>query len=272
MALSSALSVIAPQHDFNGRLFLVNRDNALSENYVPELSAAKVKGQVRNMVPEAADALKEMFDACKKQTGVTLVSVSGYRSYGTQKNIYNRKLKNTKGNVDKANEYVAPPGASEHQTGLAMDVGQQGKTNLSAGFANTKGGQWLRDHCHEYGFIIRYDEGWENVTGYKYEPWHVRYVGKENAALIHDAGVPFETWLAKYRADTLLNLLSAGSDSSDTESSFDVSTNSDSDTRSDSEETSASDNAENSEIPSTSDSSGSVEKQEISDKYPGENK
>lgn len=207
--LSSALGTVAPQHDVRGRLFLVNRDNAIHENYIPETTAADVKGQVRSMTPEAAAALKEMFDACKKQTGVTLVSVSGYRSYDKQNAIYKRKLKNSKGNIDKANEYVAPPGASEHQTGLAMDVGQQGKTNLSTSFASTKGGQWLREHCHEYGFIIRYDEGWENVTGYKYEPWHVRYVGKENAAKIHEAGVPLETWLIKQREENILRMLDA---------------------------------------------------------------
>lgn len=205
---SGALNTAAPQNDADGLLFLVNRDWTVSELYEPEVTPARVKGQVRNMRADAAAALEEMFAACKKDIKVTLVSVSGYRNYGKQKNIYNRKLRSVKNNVEKADEYVARPGTSEHQLGLAMDIGQMNNSSgLTNAFGKTKGGQWIREHCWEYGFILRYQEGWEDITGYSAEPWHVRYVGKEYAKQIHEANVPLETWLAEFRTQRLLELL-----------------------------------------------------------------
>ena len=88
-----------------------------------------------------------------------------------------------------------------------MDVGQQSKPNLTEKFAETEGGIWARENCWRFGFILRYGEDWEAVTGYKYEPWHFRYVGKELAKEIHDANVPFETWMTGYRVKVLENLL-----------------------------------------------------------------
>ena len=207
MMVSSSLKTAAPQQDADGLLFLVNRHWTVSEKFEPDVVDSGVSGQVRSMRADAAAALKEMFTACKKETGVTLLSVSGYRSYKKQSNIYRRKLKSVKGNVEKAQEYVAPPGASEHQLGLAMDIGQLNKVNLSSSFGKTKGGIWARENCWRFGFILRYDEDWEEITGYKYEPWHFRYVGKENAKAIHEAGVPLETWLAEYRIRVLTELL-----------------------------------------------------------------
>lgn len=209
--LSGTLRTAAPQNDADGLLFLVNRQWTVSELYEPDVTEAHVKGQVRNMREDAAKALEEMFAACKSEIKVTLVSVSGYRSYGKQKNIYARKLKNVKNSVEKADEYVARPGASEHQIGLAMDIGQMNSSSgLTASFGKTKGGQWIREHCWEYGFILRYQEGWEEITGYSSEPWHVRYVGKEYAKRIHEANVPLETWLAEFRTEHLLELLGEG--------------------------------------------------------------
>ena len=208
---SNAMLTAAPQNDADGLLFLANREWTLNEFYEPEVTEAHVKGQVRNMRADAALALEEMFTACKADIKVTLVSVSGYRSYGKQKNIYARKLRSVNNSVGRADAYVARPGASEHQLGLAMDIGQMNsKSGLTGSFGNTKGGQWIREHCWEYGFILRYQEGWEDITGYSAEPWHVRYVGKEYAKKIHEAGVPFETWLAEYRTEHLIEL--AGED------------------------------------------------------------
>ena len=207
LMVSAGLKNAAPHQNADGLLFLVNRHWTLSENYAPKVVDSGVRGQVRSMRADAAAALKEMFDACKKETGITLLSVSGYRSYGKQANIYRRKLKRVKGNEAKAQEYVAPPGASEHQLGLAMDIGQKNKSTLSYSFGDTKGGKWARENCWRFGFILRYDEGWEDITGYKYEPWHFRYVGTENARLIHEANVPLETWLAAYRIKVLTELL-----------------------------------------------------------------
>ncbi len=207
MMASSSLMAAAPQQDVNGLLFLANRHWMVSAHYAPEVVDSGVRGQVRFMREDAAAALKEMFDACKAETGVTLLSVSGYRSYQKQANIYRRKLRSVKGNEAKAQEYVAPPGASEHQLGLAMDIGQVNKTSLNRAFGDTKGGRWARENSWRFGFILRYDEPWEAVTGYKFEPWHFRYVGRENAQIIHEANVPLETWLQGYRIQVLQNLL-----------------------------------------------------------------
>ncbi len=207
LMVSSGVDTMAPQNHVDGTLFLVNRQWMITSSYEPEVIPAKVKGQVRNMRPDAAAALEEMFAACKNETKKTLVSISGYRSYGKQTTIYNRKLKRVKGNVAKAQEYVAPPGSSEHQLGLAMDIGMASGEGLTASFGKTKGGQWARENAWRFGFILRYDEPWEDITGYKFEPWHFRYVGKEYAQAIHEAGVPLETWLQTYRAEVLLNLL-----------------------------------------------------------------
>ena len=114
-----------------------------------------------------------------------------------------------KNNIAKAQEYVAPPGASEHQTGLAMDIGQKHKIHLEVSFKDTEGGIWCRENCWRFGFILRYNEGeeWESITGYKFEPWHFRYVGKEFAKEIYDANIPFETWLINYRVELLRRII-----------------------------------------------------------------
>ena len=208
MMISGALDTLAPQHDVDGLLFLVNRQYTVSEAYEPaDLEMSDVPGQVRRMRSEAAEALREMFQACKEEIGVQLLSISGYRAYERQEGIYKRKLRSVKGNVEKAQEYVAPPGSSEHQLGVAMDIGQKHKIHLEVSFADTEGGKWCRENCWRFGYILRYDEPWEGITGYKYEPWHFRYVGKEYAKEIHDANVPLETWLISHRVEVLQNLL-----------------------------------------------------------------
>ena len=211
MMLSAPLDQAAPQHDVEGTLFLVNRQWRVNQYYVPEhMRQAEVTGQVRTMREEAAAALEAMYDACKKEAKVTLTSVSGYRSYTKQSTIYKNKL-NSVGSKAKADEYVARPGASEHQLGLAMDVGQKSKVNLSASFGSTKGGKWVRENCWRFGFILRYDEGWEDVTGYNFEPWHVRYVGLEAAAALHENPMPFETYLLGLREERLNAMMQGAS-------------------------------------------------------------
>ncbi len=208
MILSGALDEAAPQHDADGLLFLVNRQYRISDAFTPEdLTEAQVPGQVREMRAEAAAALEEMYAACLEETGCQLISVSGYRSYSKQEKLYKAKLQRVNGKKELAEEYVAPPGASEHHLGLAMDIGQQSKPTLNEKFAETEGGIWARENCWRFGFILRYGEEWEDITGYKYEPWHFRYVGKDLAKEIHDANVPFETWLTEYRVRVLQELL-----------------------------------------------------------------
>lgn len=207
MLVSSSLTAAAPQNDVNGLLFLQNRQWRVSQYYEPETLKANVPGQLQDMRADAAQALEEMFAACKAETGVTLKAVSGYRSYQRQATIYQNKLDRV-GTKEKADQYVARPGASEHQLGLAMDVGQKSDdVNLTSSFGKTKGGKWVAEHCWEYGFILRYQEGWEDVTGYAYEPWHVRYVGLENAKRIQEANLPLETYLLLLREETLVDIV-----------------------------------------------------------------
>ena len=208
MMVSGALDTAAPQNDINGLLFLANRQYTVSSAYEPrDLEMSDVPGQVRRMRREAAAALREMFQVCKEETGLTLLSISGYRSYATQEGTYTRKLRTVKGHVATAQELVAPPGASEHQLGVAMDVGQKHKIHLEISFGETEGGKWCRENCWRFGYILRYDEPWEEITGYKYEPWHFRYVGKEYAKEIHEANIPLETWLIGHRVKVLRELL-----------------------------------------------------------------
>ena len=207
LLLSTSLNTLAPQNDAGCFLFLCNREWRISETYVPPaLRQAQVPGSVRRLREEAASALEEMYAACKEETGCTLISVSGYRDYAKQERIFNRKLRSVKGNVAKAEEYVAPPGASEHTLGLAMDVGQKSKAHLEESFGSTEGGRWMRENCWRFGFVLRYNQGWEDITGYSFEPWHFRYVGPEWAQTIHEAGIPLETWLISHRSEVLTRL------------------------------------------------------------------
>ncbi len=212
MLVSGALDTACPQNDPEG-LLLVNRSWRISSEYVPEVRQANVPGQVRRLMPHVADALEAMYAAAKAEAGVTLVSVSGYRAYDKQDRIYKSKLKRVRGDVEAANAYVALPGTSEHQTGLTMDVGQKNLSsdkNLSGSFGDSKGGIWLRDNCWRFGFIIRYQEGWEDITGYAYEPWHVRYVGMEVAQRLHENNMPLEEFLMIERTAIMLSLISQG--------------------------------------------------------------
>ncbi len=114
--------------------------------------------------------------------GLNIYLSSGFRSYETQNQIYNDYVW-TYGQ-ETADSFSARPGFSEHQTGLAIDV-----NTIDDTFAGTPEAEWLAEHCYEYGFIIRYPQGKESITGYKYEPWHIRYVGKDVAQTLHDAAV-----------------------------------------------------------------------------------
>lgn len=182
-------------------MILVNRDYTLSSTYEPD---DLIKPDVRNdsssilMREDAAHALEELFAAAKEEAGLDLIAASGYRSYRTQELIYQRKIKSM-GSVEKAQLLVAPPGASEHQLGLAMDVKCKSVDHLNSSFGKTKEGQWLQENAHRFGFIIRYKEEWTEITGYAYEPWHIRYVGKVHAPLIYEMNVPLEEYITALR-------------------------------------------------------------------------
>lgn len=210
LALSQGAGTLAPQYDPVGTLVLVNKENR-APSVKPELVLPGVPvnnaGNARYlyMRPDAAQALEEMFAAALEE-GHQLYGVSGYRSYSTQKSIYDRRVEES---GESAKRWVAPPGHSEHQTGLAMDLSGESTVNLglTGSFAETPEGAWVAQNCHRFGFIVRYQEGWENVTGYGFEPWHVRYVGTEHAENIYRLGIPLEYYLEILRQNTVEALL-----------------------------------------------------------------
>lgn len=176
---------------------VVNKQRKLPADYIPEdLTVPDVpfyftedhpKKQMRAV---AADALEELFAAAEKD-GLDLVAASGYRSFDRQKNIYDRNV--AKYGKEETDTFSAQPGTSEHQTGLAMDVtSAQVAFQLQQSFGDTSEGEWLAEHAHEYGFIIRYLEGAQEITGYTYEPWHLRYVGKDISSTIHNQEATLE--------------------------------------------------------------------------------
>jgi len=169
---------------------LVNKTYGLPDGWEPD-DLVKVNipfvyqdDSVHSLRQIAADALIEMFEASKAD-GLELAGVSGYRSYAIQKMLYEKYV--ARDGEEAANKYSAKPGHSEHSTGLAMDVaGISGKCAANNCFADTEEAIWLAEHAHEYGFIIRYPLGKEDITGYQYEPWHLRYVGIELAEILHE--------------------------------------------------------------------------------------
>ena len=182
-----AVSEIA---DPSGLGVLVNKHYALPAGYVPELEALGAGYGYGSLRPEAAQAFRTMAAAAQAED-VTLRSVSAYRSYAGQKVAYYNYLKKYKRTV--VDNFSARPGHSEHQTGLALDINA---ASSKAHFENTRAFAWLKAHCAEYGFILRYDQGKEAVTGYRFEPWHYRYVGVEGAKACMEQGLCYEEYLA----------------------------------------------------------------------------
>ncbi|MDO5291208.1 MAG: D-alanyl-D-alanine carboxypeptidase family protein [bacterium] len=178
---------------------LVNKEYGLPEDYIPEdlvvpdiaysFSYYDEKKQLRK-VPAAA--LEELVSAASEE-GLTIKGVSGYRSYARQKTIYNNNIR-TQG-LAHTEQYSAKPGYSEHQTGLSIDVSASSAGyGLTAKFGTTAEGKWLAENCYKFGFIIRYPEGKEQITGYSYEPWHIRYVGTELAKYLTENNLTLDEY------------------------------------------------------------------------------
>jgi len=181
-------------------LALVNKEQSLPASYRPndlvapnvQFSFADVTHEKRFMRKEAASALEKMFLIAEKE-GIHLVAVSGYRSYERQKVLFDQEVK--KYGEQKAVVAVAMPGKSEHQTGLAMDISSASVNyEITAAFGESLEGKWVREHAHEFGFIIRYPKGKEKITGYQYEPWHLRYVGKHAARVMYEKQLTLEEY------------------------------------------------------------------------------
>lgn len=144
--------------------------------------------------PEAKAALDQMVVAAKT-AGFDLVAFSGYRSYEYQTQLYTNYT--DRDGKEAADRYSARPGHSEHQTGLAFDIGEIGREDLwlTEEFGETPAGKWLAQNAHTYGFILRFPKGKEDVTGFMYESWHFRYLGKDLAEKVYRAGVTLEEYL-----------------------------------------------------------------------------
>ena len=196
--VQSGSSNLVAQTTLGGELYLVNRTYRLTEHFRPDdLVIPNVRRQSSAVAlrPQAAKEIEELF-AAAKEDGHRLIAVSGFRSFETQRIIYQRKV-NTTGSVDKAQQLVAPPGASEHQLGLAIDIGCVSSSNLNASFGNSKEGKWVRQNAHHFGFIVRYQGRWTDVTGYAEEPWHLRYIGKDHATAVYHLDIPLETYIKR---------------------------------------------------------------------------
>ena len=157
-------------------ILIANKTYSLPADYAPG-----------GILPEAQAAFNEM-QADAKKAGYSLSIVSGFRSYSYQNQLYTNYV--ARDGKAAADTYSARAGHSEHQTGLAMDINYAG-----AWFNNTPEAKWIAENCVRYGFIIRYPLGKEDITGYQYESWHVRYLGKELAKEVADSGLTLEEFL-----------------------------------------------------------------------------
>lgn len=156
-------------------ILIANKKYALSKDYNPGVDDTAYK------------ALLSMQEAANSN-GYDLTLLSGFRSYNTQYNLYNNYVKRY--GKEKTDTFSARPGYSEHQTGLAFDIGK-----IDDNFGDTPSGIWLANNCHLYGFIVRYPKDKQNITGYKYEPWHVRYLGVDIATSVKESGLTLEEYL-----------------------------------------------------------------------------
>lgn len=178
---------------------IANKERFLPDGYVPpDLVVPDVAFsydgvlEKSHMRKKAAEALEQLFAAAKKE-GLDLRAVSGYRSYKRQVAIYNNNVA-TKGKAY-TDRVSARPGTSEHQTGLAIDVSGPGiGYGLEQSFGATAEGKWLKKNAPDYGFVIRYTENGESKTGYTWEPWHIRYIGKDLAEDVTAKGLTLEEY------------------------------------------------------------------------------
>lgn len=176
-----------------GVLAMINKYNYLG-TYEPDDLVRLGEGYTNGTAPmlrrEAAEAFTKMADAARAE-GLTLMNISGYRSYDLQAWLYENYA--AQDGYALADTYSSRPGYSEHQAGLATDI-----NSVEVSFANTAEYRWLQEHAAEYGFIMRYPEGLEYITGFSYEPWHYRYVGAEAAQQIVREGLTFDEYYAYY--------------------------------------------------------------------------
>lgn len=156
-------------------ILIANKTYALPQTYAPG-------------VDQTAEAAFHEMQQAAAQEGLNIYISSSFRSYEYQNKIYNNYV--ARDGQQEADTYSARPGHSEHQTGLAFDL-----NTIDDSFADTAEGKWVALHAHEYGFIVRYPDGKSDITGFQYEPWHIRYLGVETATDVYESGLCLEEYL-----------------------------------------------------------------------------
>ena len=191
---------------------LINKQNKVNSDYAPS-DLVTPQGCSYQMESTAAKALTDMLSAARSAGYSDLILYSGYRTYASQKNKFENRTQqylnqgySQQQAEEKAGEYLAPPGSSEHHTGLAADVCSSKIVNkfgyLDDSFDTTDEFKWLEQNCAEYGFILRYRKSAEDITGFLYEPWHYRYIGTDHAKACMELGITYEEYhdmLVKFR-------------------------------------------------------------------------
>jgi len=182
----------------SGLLWLVNRSNMLTSSYVPP-NLCEYQGIRLQSV--ARDAFVQMLKSMEEDGIYGLRLQSAYRSYSYQQAVFNQREKELKAKghskseaENMASKSIQPPGASEHQLGLSLDVSIDGK--LTQAFGETKAGKWLEEHSHKYGFVIRYPSSKTEITQIIYEPWHLRYVGTPHSTIMKNLVLTLEEYLS----------------------------------------------------------------------------
>lgn len=183
------------------RLVLINKQHPIPEGYSFNFGTIKANMKCDERI---IDDLLLMMQAAKAD-GINLEICSPYRDMNRQEFLFNKKVKIYMGQgmsymdaYKMASQTVTVPGASEHQIGLALDIFCDTYKYLDEGFGETKAGIWLAEHCHEYGFTLRYPAEKEYITSIEYEPWHFRYVGREAAAVMQEENICLEEFWDKY--------------------------------------------------------------------------
>ena len=171
---------------------LVNKYNYVDTNYVPSNLKPLFNNSNVKMVKVAADAYEEFVKAAKED-GITFIATTAYRDAGWQKSLYDSYV--SKDGKAKADTYSARPGHSEHQLGYSVDLNDP---NYNEKRISPDDYKWIKDNAYKYGFIIRYPENTENITGYQEEDWHIRYVGKDVAKEIQEKKITFDEYYDLY--------------------------------------------------------------------------
>ena len=161
-------------------LLLVNKEHTIDADFPSDIVEYKDTGVLMNSC--ITEHYSDLSAAVSEKTGDKLYVMSSYRSYEDQQRVYE----------EEGAEIAALPGTSEHQTGLALDV--YVSEFAGAGFIESDAGMFVNEHCYDYGFIIRYPYGGESVTGFTYEPWHIRYVGLPHSKIIEESGCLFDNY------------------------------------------------------------------------------